>query len=80
MLPDPCRGQEDAFGLLGPGTFGSGLGDLVLEGIFQSRGAEFVLAEEVEFAAVLEPEEVRQTVGANTLGPGRGVVARGRCE
>jgi len=31
MLPDPSRGQQDALGLLlGPGTFGSGLGDLVL--------------------------------------------------
>jgi hypothetical protein len=37
MLPDPRRGQQDALGLpLGPGTFGGGLGNLVLEGILQS--------------------------------------------
>ncbi len=36
MLPDPSGGQQDALGLLlGPGTFGSGLGNLVLEGILQ---------------------------------------------
>ncbi len=73
MLPHPRRSQQDALGLpLGPGTFGSGLGDLVLEGILQGRGAEFVLAEEVEFAVVLKSEEIWQAVGANTLGPGRG--------
>jgi hypothetical protein len=73
MLPGPSRGQQDALGLLlGPGTFSSGLGDLVLEGILQSRGTELVLAEEVEFAVMLKSEEIRQAVGANTLGPGRG--------
>jgi hypothetical protein len=67
-LPDPSRGQQDALGLLlGPGTFGRGLGNLVLEGILQSRGAEVVLAEEVEFAVVLKSEEIRQAVGANAL-------------
>ena len=55
MLPHPGRGQQDAFGLLlGPGTFGSGLGDLVPVGILQGRRAEFVLAEEIELAAVLK--------------------------
>jgi hypothetical protein len=35
MLPDPGRGQQDALGLLlGPGSFGGGLGDLVLEGVY----------------------------------------------
>ena len=73
MLPDPSRGQQDALGLLlGPGTFGSGLGDLVLEGILQGRRTEFVLAEQAELAVVLKSEEIRQAVGANTLGPGRG--------
>ena len=60
MLPDPSRGQQDVLGLLlGPGTFGSGLDHLVLEGILQSRRPELVLAEEVEFAVVFKSEEVR---------------------
>ena len=59
MLPDPSRSQQDALSLLlCPGTFDSGLGDLVLEGILQSRRAEFVLAEGVEFAVMLKSEEV----------------------
>jgi hypothetical protein len=48
------------------------LGNLVLEGILQSRRAEFVLAEEVELAVMLKSEEIWQAAGANTLGPGRG--------
>src|SRR2546429_6469373 len=72
MLPDPGRGQQDALGLLlGPGTFGGGLGNLILEGILQSRGAELVLAEEVELAVMLKSEEIRQTMLVYTLGPGR---------
>src|SRR5690348_16860951 len=73
VLPDPGRGEQDALGLLlGPGSGGGGLGDLVLEGVLQGRRAELVLAEEAELAAVLEAEEVGQAVGADALGSGRG--------
>ncbi len=84
MLPDPSRGQQDALGLLlGPGTFGRGLGELVLEGILQRRRAEFVLAEEVEFAVVLKSEEIltggrRQIpMTANTLAGDRAPLVLG---
>jgi hypothetical protein len=88
MLPDPGRGEQDALGLLlGPGGGGGGPGDLVLEGVLQGRRAELVLAEEVELAALLEVEEVGQTVlvyafipccgqeGAVDVGEVRGFVA-----
>jgi hypothetical protein len=72
VLTDPSRGEQDALSLLlGPGPFGGGLGYLILESILESRRAKFVLAEKVELAVMLKAEEIRQTVGANTLGPGR---------
>ena len=80
MLPDPGRGQQDALGLLlGPGTFGGGLGDLVLEGILQGRGAELVLAEQVELAVMLKSEEIGQTVLRRCPRPGPRSAACGRC-
>jgi hypothetical protein len=80
MLPDPGRGQQDALGLLlGPGTFGGGLGDLVLEGILKSRGTELVLAEEVELAVMLESEGNQAGGRRGCLRPGPRSAGCGRC-
>ena len=73
MPPDLSRGQQDALDLLlVSGGFGRDLGDLVFEGILQSRRAEFILAEEVELAVTLDPEEIGWVVPAGALGPGHG--------
>jgi hypothetical protein len=73
MLPDPGRGQDNLLRLLlRPDAFAGAPGYLLLEGMLQSRGLEFVLAEKDELAAVFRSEEIGQVVVAYAFGAGRG--------
>ncbi len=63
------RGQDDPFGiLLWLVTRGGATGNLIAEGAFEYRRAQFVLAEEGELAAVLQVEEIGHAVAADALG------------
>lgn len=71
VLPDPGRGQQDPLGFAIWARAGVlVLADLVAQFGLQHGQVEFFLAKQGQFAAVLEPEEVRQPGRADAFSAG----------
>ena len=71
MLSDPGRRQEDPLRLqLRPRACATVPADLVAQARFEHGYVKFLLAEQSELAAVLQPQEVRQAGRVNAVGTG----------